>query len=64
MKHKAANCETLASFKELEISTNLPIVICVNPVDNGIYVSLDMFEKLLEYENVEAVKDTSRDVLL
>ncbi len=62
MKYKATDYETVEYFKAVANSTSLPIMIYNNPVDYKIEVKLDMFEKLLECENIIAVKDSTRDI--
>ena len=62
MRYKADDFETLTYFKAVARHTDLPIMIYNNPVDYGIKVTLDMFEELLESKNIQAVKDSTRDV--
>ncbi len=62
MGYKADSRETVAHFKAVAASTDLPILIYNNPVDYTIEVTLDMFEELIEYDNIKAVKDSTRDV--
>lgn len=63
MRYKADGRETMTYFKKVAHSTSLPIMIYNNPVDYGIEVSLDMFEELLEEcPNIEAVKESTRDI--
>ncbi|MXV17266.1 dihydrodipicolinate synthase family protein [Hufsiella ginkgonis] len=62
MRYKADDEETLAFFISVAKGTSLPIMIYNNPVDYKIEVTPDMFEKMLPYENIQAVKDSSRDV--
>lgn len=54
--------ETLAFFIEVAESTALPIMIYNNPVDYKIEVTLDMFEVLAKYSNIQAVKESTRNV--
>jgi 4-hydroxy-tetrahydrodipicolinate synthase len=50
-------------LKEIAKSTSLPIMIYNNPVDYKIEISLKMFEDLLaECDNIEAVKESTRDI--
>ena len=49
-------------FKAVANSTDLPIMIYNNPVDYKTEVTLAMFEELLECENIQAVKDSTRDI--
>lgn len=63
MRYKASDRETVAYFKAVANSTDLPIMIYNNPVDYGIEVTLDMFEELLnECDNIQAVKESTRDI--
>ncbi|MDP6922759.1 MAG: dihydrodipicolinate synthase family protein [Lutibacter sp.] len=62
MRYKADSRETLAFFQKVARSTQLPIMIYNNPVDYGIEVSLDMFEQLSVCENIQAVKESTRDL--
>ena len=62
MKYKATNYETVEYFKAIAESTDLPIMIYNNPVDYKIEVTTDMFEQLLECGNINAVKDSTRDI--
>ena len=61
MRYKAGDRETVEYFKDVAKNTSLPIMIYNNPVDYKIEVTLDMFEDLLEYDNIEAVKESTRD---
>ena len=62
MRYKANDYETITYFKAIANSTDLPIMIYNNPVDYGIEVTLDMFEEMLECKNIEAVKESTRDI--
>ncbi|PKV52389.1 4-hydroxy-tetrahydrodipicolinate synthase [Aquimarina sp. MAR_2010_214] len=62
MRYKAGDRETVVYFKEVAKSTELPIMIYNNPVDYKIEVTLDMFEELLEVDNIQAVKESTRDI--
>ncbi|WP_024772510.1 dihydrodipicolinate synthase family protein [Aquimarina macrocephali] len=62
MRYKAGDRETVVYFKEIAKSTDLPIMIYNNPVDYKIEVSLDMFEELLALDNIQAVKESTRDI--
>ncbi|RZV56647.1 MAG: dihydrodipicolinate synthase family protein [Flavobacteriaceae bacterium] len=61
MRYKAGDRETVEYFKATAKSTSLPIMIYNNPVDYKIEVTLDMFEELIECDNIEAVKESTRD---
>ena len=62
MRYKADDRETVEYFKTIAASTALPIMIYNNPVDYKIEVTLDMFEELAQYTNINAVKESTRDV--
>ena len=62
MRYKADERETVAYYKAVANSTELPIMVYNNPVDYGIEVTLDMFEELLECKNIQAVKESTRDL--
>ena len=62
MRYKACDKETVTYYKTVANSTNLPIMVYNNPVDYKIEVTLDMFEELAECENIQAVKESTRDV--
>ncbi len=61
MRYKATDFETVTYFKEVAKNTDLPIMIYNNPIDYKIEVTLDMFEEILEYKNIQAVKESTRD---
>lgn len=62
MRYKADDAETVEYFAAVAKSTALPVMIYNNPVDYKIEVTLDMFEELSKYENIQAVKESTRDV--
>ena len=62
MRYKANDFETVTYFKAIAQSTELPIMIYNNPVDYGIEVTLDMFEEMLQCNNIQAVKESTRDI--
>jgi len=62
MRYKAGDRETVAYFKAVANNSSLPIMIYNNPVDYKIEVTLDMFEELLKCNNIEAVKESTRDI--
>ena len=62
MRYKTDARETFTFFKSVARSTDLPIMIYNNPVDYKIEVTLEIFEQLLECDNVRAVKESTRDV--
>lgn len=62
MRYKSDERETLHWFSHIAQSTTLPIMIYNNPVDYRIEITPDMFEELSAYNNIEAVKESTRDV--
>ena len=62
MRYKSDHRETVAYFKTVANSTDLPIMIYNNPVDYKIEVTLDMFDELQVCKNISAVKESTRDV--
>jgi 1-pyrroline-4-hydroxy-2-carboxylate deaminase len=62
MRYRADDRETVEYFRETAKSTSLPIMIYNNPIDYKIEVTLDMFEQLLKEDNIQAVKESTRDV--
>jgi 4-hydroxy-tetrahydrodipicolinate synthase len=62
MRYKADDRETLVYFKTVANNTSLPIMIYNNPVDYKILATPDMFEEMVEISNIQAVKDSTRDI--
>jgi 4-hydroxy-tetrahydrodipicolinate synthase len=62
MRYSSDHRETVTYFKTIADSTDLPIMIYNNPVDYKTEVTLDMFEELIENANIQAVKESTRDV--
>jgi 4-hydroxy-tetrahydrodipicolinate synthase len=62
MRYKSDHRETVTYFKTVANSTELPVMIYNNPVDYKIEVTLDMFAELTECKNIQAVKESTRDV--
>ena len=62
MRYKADARETVTYFKAVANSTSLPIMVYNNPVDYGIVVTLDMFAELIECPNIQAIKESTRDL--
>jgi len=61
MRYKAGDRETVEYFKATANSTSLPIMVYNNPVDYKIEVTMEMFEDMLECDNIQAVKESTRD---
>jgi len=62
MRYKTDDRETITYFKTVARSTDLPIMIYNNPPDYRIDCRPDMFDELVECENINALKESSRDV--
>ena len=62
MLYQPTQQELLDYFSTIAKSTSLPILIYNNPVDYKVEVPVDLFEELLRYENIQAVKESTRDV--
>lgn len=62
MRYKSDHRETVTYFKTIAASTDLPIMIYNNPVDYKIEVTLDMFAELTSVVNIQAIKESTRDV--
>jgi 4-hydroxy-tetrahydrodipicolinate synthase len=62
MRYKSDHRETVTYFKTVANNTDLPIMIYNNPVDYKIEVTLNMFEELTDCANIQAVKESTRDV--
>lgn len=62
MRYKTDHRETVQYFSAIASATPLPIMIYNNPVDYKTEVTLDMFSELAEFDNIQAVKESTRDV--
>ncbi|MFD2587143.1 dihydrodipicolinate synthase family protein [Croceitalea marina] len=62
MRYKSTDYETVTYFETVAKSTDLPIMIYNNPVDYKIEVTLDMLDQLLKLDNIQAVKESTRNV--
>ena len=62
MRYKSDDRETVTYFKTIAKATDLSVMIYNNPVDYKIETTLDMFEELIECDNITAVKESTRDV--
>jgi dihydrodipicolinate synthase/N-acetylneuraminate lyase len=62
MRYKSDHRETVGYYKAVASSTNLPIMVYNNPVDYKIEVTLDMFADLVNEKNIQAVKESTRDI--
>jgi 1-pyrroline-4-hydroxy-2-carboxylate deaminase len=62
MRYKTDHRETVTYFKAIANAVSLPIMIYNNPVDYKTEITLDMFDDLQSCANIEAVKESTRDV--
>jgi 1-pyrroline-4-hydroxy-2-carboxylate deaminase len=62
MRYRSDFRETVTYFKTLANSTDLSIMLYNNPFDYRIEITMEMFEELRECENIEAVKESTRDI--
>lgn len=62
MRYRSDNRETLEFLKAVAGSTALPILLYNNPADYNIEITLDMFDVLLGFETIQAVKESTRDI--
>ena len=62
MRYKSDHRETVSYFKSVANATDLPIMIYNNPVDYKTEITLDMFEEMIECNNIQAVKESTGDV--
>lgn len=62
MRYKSDHRETVTYFSTIARSTDLPVMIYNNPVDYKIDVTPDMFEDLTACSNIQAIKESTRDV--
>jgi 1-pyrroline-4-hydroxy-2-carboxylate deaminase len=62
MRYKSDHRETVTYFKTIADSTDLPIMLYNNPVDYKIEITLGMFDDLQVCKNIQAVKESTRDV--
>ena len=62
MMYKPTDHETADFFKTIALNTDLPILLYNNPVDYKIEITLDMFDEFLAHDNIQAVKESTRDI--
>lgn len=62
MRYPADSRETVTYFKSVAKETSLPIMIYNNPYDYKIMTTVAMFEELAEFSNIQAVKESTRDL--
>ncbi len=62
LKYNPGPRETVTYFKTIAQSTGLPIMIYNNPVDYKVHVTVSMFEQMIDQTNIQAVKESTRDI--
>jgi 4-hydroxy-tetrahydrodipicolinate synthase len=62
MRYKPDHREAVAYFRTIAGSTDLPIMLYNNPVDYKTEITLEMFAELEACKNIQAVKESTRDV--
>lgn len=62
MMYKPTERETVDFFGIVALSTGLPILVYNNPVDYKVEVTPAMFDVLLKLDNIQAVKESTRDI--
>lgn len=62
MMYKPTEQEVADFFIAVAKSTSLPILLYNNPVDYKIEITMNIFDQLLPYENINAVKESTRDI--
>jgi 4-hydroxy-tetrahydrodipicolinate synthase len=62
MMYRATDRETTDFYKETASETDLPILVYNNPVDYKIEIKPEMFDELLRLDNIQAVKESTRDI--
>jgi 4-hydroxy-tetrahydrodipicolinate synthase len=62
MRYKSDHRETVTYFKTVAASTSLPIMIYNNPIDYKVDVTLDMFAEMVDTKNIQAIKESTRDI--
>ena len=62
MRYKPDHREAVNWFRTIAGNTDLPIMIYNNPVDYKTEITLQMFEELTDCRNIQAVKESTRDV--
>ncbi|MEH6682045.1 MAG: dihydrodipicolinate synthase family protein [Sediminicola sp.] len=62
MRYNATERETLTYLGEIAKGTSLPIMLYNNPIDYKIEITMGMLETLEQYSNIQAIKESTRDV--
>lgn len=62
MMYRTTPSETVRFFTTVAAGTDLPILLYNNPVDYKTEITVPMFEAFLGHENIQAVKESTRDI--
>jgi 1-pyrroline-4-hydroxy-2-carboxylate deaminase len=62
MRYKCDHREAVQWFKTIAGATDLPIMVYNNPIDYKTEITLEIFDELVEHKNIQAVKESTRDV--
>lgn len=62
MMYNPTEQEVIDYFSTIAKSTKLPIMLYNNPVDYKIEITLEAFEQLKHINNIQAVKESTRDI--
>jgi 4-hydroxy-tetrahydrodipicolinate synthase len=62
MMYKPTNDEVVEYYIDIANSTSLPIMVYNNPIDYKIEITMDMFASMAPYQNIEATKESTRDI--
>lgn len=62
LRYPSDERETIEYISDVASSTSLPIMIYNNPIDYKTEITLKMFEKLAVHQNIQAVKESTRDI--
>lgn len=61
MMYKATDAEVVDFYTDIATATSLPILVYNNPIDYKIEITPWMFDILLKHNNIQAVKESTRD---
>ncbi len=62
MRYQCDQRELVEYFKAIAAETDLPIMLYNNPVDYKTEITLEAFDQLADVPNIQAVKESTRDV--
>lgn len=62
MRYKSDHRETVKWFRTIANATDFQIMIYNNPVDYKTKITLEMLDELVECKNIQAIKESTRDV--